>query len=320
MSEARPDTLWPSELLARWEVEGAEAGTPNLAATLALPDAVARHLEQVYTPLAGRLAHHISENPRPLVLGINGAQGTGKSTAAQVLACLLERRGLRVCRLSIDDLYLTRAERGRLAQKIHPLLATRGVPGTHDLPLGMALLDALLNAGEDTPVAVPRFDKASDDRCAVSDEWRGRPQLIVFEGWCVGAIPQPETALREPVNDLERKEDPDGRWREYVNRQLAAYQPLFQRLDYLVLLRAPSFEQVYQWRAGQEAALAQRLTREGRGASRIMDAGQLRRFIGHYERLTRWMLAEMPARADLVLSLNAAHRVASIRPGPGGRL
>ncbi len=321
MSKARPDrALWPPELLARWEVKDAEAVMPDLAATLALPDTVARHLGEVYGPLAERLAQHILEQPRPLVLGINGAQGTGKSTAAEVLAALLERRGLRVCRLSIDDLYLTRAEREQLAQQIHPLLATRGVPGTHEVALGMHLLDALLSAGEDTPVTVPRFDKANDDRFAAGDIWRGRPHLIVFEGWCVGARPQPEEALREPVNELERQEDADGHWRAFVNRQLTVYQPLFQRLDFLLLLRAPSFEQVYQWRAEQEAVLAQRLAREGRAASRVMDAAQLRRFIGHYERLTRWMLMEMPTRADLVLSLNAAHRVASISPGPGGRL
>lgn len=312
------ESMWPQALYRVW-MAGAHPGgdSHELARALGLDGAVAAHLRAVYEPLAARLADRVSAGPR--VLGINGAQGTGKSTAARVLEWLLAERGYRVCRLSIDDFYLPRDERRTLARDVHPLLATRGVPGTHDWRLGRRLLDRLLEADETTRLELPRFDKARDDR-AGPEPWRGRADLIVLEGWCVGARPQPVDALAEPVNGLERSEDPDGRWRAFVNRSLSDYQALFARLDALVMLRAPSFEQVLQWRGEQEATLARRLRADGRSPAGLMDGAALRRFIQLYERLTHWMLKEMPARADLLLSLNPEHRVHAIHCPEDSRL
>lgn len=317
--------LWPGNLLRDWQVSEpqVEAGVAGeLATQLALPATVAEHLVAVYAPLAERLAQRLPGMDEPPVLGINGAQGTGKSTAADVLAKLLERRGFQVCCLSIDDLYLTRAERQRLAEAVHPLLQTRGVPGTHDLALGRELLAALKSAGPSARTAIPRFDKARDDRKPPQewDVWPGRPDLIVFEGWCVGARPDSEASLSEPVNELESREDPDGRWRRYAHTQLGDYQALFEMLDYLVMLKAPSFDQVYQWRSEQEAALAAHLAAQGVDAPNLMSTSDLKRFIQHYERMTRWILQEMPERADLLLELNAAHRVHRISAPEGERL
>ncbi len=230
----------------------------------------------------------------PFVLGLCGAQGSGKSTLAAAVVEAARARGLAAATLSLDDLYLTRAERAVLAREVHPLLATRGVPGTHDVALGLDLL-ARLDAGE--AVNLPRFDKATDDRApeAAWDAVAPRLDLLVFEGWCVGAVAQAEDALAEPVNALEASEDADGRWRTWVNARLAAdYQRLFARIDALVLLAAPGFEVVAQWRLEQERA----------GAG-VMDAGAVARFVQYYERLTRHILAEMPARADLVIHLSA---------------
>jgi len=127
--------------------------------------------------------------------------------------------------------------------------------------------------------------------------FQGPADVVIFEGWCVGARPQPRDALRAPINALERDEDPDGRWRSFVNTALAAaYPPLFEAHDALVLLQAPGFEVVAGWRAQQEARLRERT---GGG----MDAAQIARFVAHYERLTRWILEEMPARADAVFRL-----------------
>ncbi|WP_347330866.1 phosphoribulokinase [Marinimicrobium locisalis] len=316
MSELLSDTqppLWPPALLEEWGVLGREAPADEatLARQLDLPEPVIQHLVGVYGPLTERLARRLPTFDQPMVLGINGAQGTGKSTAAEVIAHMLELRGFSVCRLSIDDLYLTRAERAELAQSVHPLLATRGVPGTHDVRLGLQLLSDLAEAGPATHLSIPRFDKARDDRRPESqwEPWQGRPHLVVFEGWCVGARPQPEEALTEPMNELERTEDPDGRWRRYVNEQLKGYEALFSQLDDLLMLKAPSFEQVYQWRSEQEEALARTMAAKGEETAGLMSSAQLRRFIDHYERLTRWILTEMPERADLVFSLNRQHRV-----------
>lgn len=256
---------------------------------------------------------------RPLVVGINGAQGAGKSTLCRLLQIILQREfGLRVAGFSIDDLYLTRAEREDLARTVHPLLATRGVPGTHDVALGLRTLEALRKARRGEGVPVPAFDKARDDRRPEA-QWplfRGPAEMILFEGWCVGASPQAEEALAEPVNDLERREDADGAWRRYVNRRLAgAYAGLFAEVDLLIMLEIPGMESVFEWRGRQERQLAEemRVSATDSSALRLMDEATLRRFIMHYERLTRHMLTEMPGRADVVLRLNERHAIDGVR-------
>lgn len=232
---------------------------------------------------------------RPLILGLCGAQGSGKSTLATGLQTQMEAEGRRTAILSLDDLYLSGAARAQLAAAVHPLFSTRGVPGTHDAVRGIAILDAA-KAGE--TLLLPRFDKGRDEPFA-QDEAAGPVDLLIFEGWCVGARPQAESALAAPVNALERCEDPDAVWRRHVNRQLwGIYAELFARIDRLVLLAAPDFGVVRDWRGQQEEALW------ASKASGAMDAAQLDRFVRHYERLTRHILAEMPGRADLTLSLD----------------
>lgn len=230
-------------------------------------------------------------------IGISGAQGSGKTTLVTALAEQLAMRGLRVAVMSLDDIYLTRAARLALAHEVHPLFVTRGVPGTHDIGLGLATLDAL-ERGE--PAPLPRFDKVSDERLPRC-QWPRVPEateVLLFEGWCLGASPQEEAALAEPVNALERLEDPEGIWRRAANARLAGdYQALFARLDRLVLLAAPGWEVVAKWREQQEAEL------RAKGGSAVMDAAQVARFIQHYERLTRHILATMPGYADLVVRL-----------------
>lgn len=314
MNNFDPRLLWP----AHFDIEREELPDTLIDAVgtrLLLSREVATYLCHLYIPLAAHLAERAENSAEPLLLGINGAQATGKSTAAEILVCLLwERHGLRSCSLSIDDIYLTRAERRDLAERIHPLLMTRGVPGTHDLTLARQLFAALRAAGPATETAIPRFDKAADDRLAPErgDTFVGRPDIVVFEGWCVGAVPQPETELERPCNNLEREEDAECRWRRYVNRRLEDYQSLFGQLDTLVMLRAPSFEQVFQWRSLQERKLRDSLGPEQLKTSRVMTDEQLRVFISHYERLTRWILSELPERADVVLQLNPQHRVDNI--------
>lgn len=250
---------------------------------------------------------------KPLVIGICGSQGSGKSTVCETLTNRLSQSGVSVANLSLDDLYLPLAERVRLSEQVHPLLRTRGVPGTHDVALGMVTLDALSRT---QTVRLPRFDKASDDRRPPWD-WdtvAGPAQLVLFEGWCVGARPQSEAALLQPVNELEATEDVDGRWRRYVNGSLAGiYVPLFARIDLLVLLAAPSFDVVLKWRTQQERALRAQVQQAGGSTRGVMSDAAVARFIQHYERLTRHTLAEMPERADLVIRLADDRSVAGWR-------
>jgi D-glycerate 3-kinase len=251
---------------------------------------------------------------RTLVVGLNGAQGCGKSTLAARLQDVLEHdAGRRAAVLALDDFYLTRAERAALAGRVHPLLATRGVPGTHDVALLQRTLARLRTLRESERVEVPRFVKALDDRAPAGD-WgavAGPVDLVLLEGWCVGTPPQSAAELAAPVNALEAQEDADGRWRAWVNQQLATtYAALFGQLDRLVFLRAPGFEVVHGWRLEQEAGNA-----AAAGAAALSPAA-LERFIAHYERLTRHALRVLPARADVVLNLDARRRVTAARyPG-----
>lgn len=230
-----------------------------------------------------------------------GAQGSGKTTLARAAAV---RFG--AAQISIDDVYLTRAEREALAGEVHPLLLTRGPPGTHDLGLLGRLIDHLSAAGPDELTRLPDFDKRGDDR-RPETEWRvfrGRPRAVLVDAWCLGATPQTEAELAAPVNALEAERDPDGTWRRWVNDQVAGpYAAFADRFDAILFLAAPGFEVVLDWRCEQEADLLG-------VAPEALPADERERlavFIQHYERLTRHMLAG-GVRADVTVRLDAARR------------
>jgi len=270
-----------------------------------LPAGFAAEIERLHAPLADRIAA-VAMGPA-FVVGICGPQGSGKSTTVRVVAALLEARGLKTATLSLDDLYLPLADREALARDVHPLLRTRGVPGTHDVALGLAVLDGLAGEGG---TALPRFDKAADDRAPV-ETWpvvEGPVDVVLLEGWCVGARPEPSEALAAPVNALERERDAGGTWRAHVDAALAGpYRALFGRLDLLVLFIAPDFATVLAWRREQEAKLRARLAETGQ-AGRAMSDDEVAVFVQHYERLTRHIAREMPPRADIVIALDADRR------------
>ena len=280
----------------------------GLIASERLPSDYAGIVERHWVPLAARIATMPRTAGRGPLVAVSGAQGSGKSTLCLILETLLQsRHGLRAATLSLDDCYLTRAERQALARAVHPLLATRGVPGTHDAGLAERTIDALL-AGRG-PVAVPRFDKAIDDRMPES-RWPvidAPVDVLLFEGWCVGATPETAAALAVPVNALEMQEDIDGGWRAYVNAALAGpYAPLFDRRDLLIMLQPPGFAAVLGWRQLQETKLR---ARTGGG---MPDAG-VARFVMHYERLTNHLLRTLPAAADVVVTVDAGHGIAAVR-------
>jgi len=277
-----------------------------------LPESFRDVAENHYLPLCQQVKNWRKEkksaSEQPLVLGINGAQGTGKSTLADFIAEVLTFEvGAEVAVLSIDDFYLTKEDRNKLAKDIHPLLATRGVPGTHDLPLAFKTINSLI-AGK-AGVHLPRFSKSVDER-ATEDVWpitNGPVDLIILEGWCVGSIPEVEDSLEEPINELELEEDQAAYWRTYVNDCLKGeYQVLYSLLDKLIMLKAPNFECVYNWRLEQEQKL---LAKVGHEASGIMNEDQIARFIQHYERLTRHNLDVLPKVADQVLVLKPDHGI-----------
>lgn len=245
---------------------------------------------------------------QPPVFGIAGLQGSGKSTLAKQLVVEGKAQGLGVVAVSLDDFYLNPRERLALAAAIHPLLATRGPPGTHDLALACRTLDALrrlpirATPGVE-PLRLPQFDKRSDRRLPPSrcPGVAQRPDLIVFEGWFLGVSPQSADALVAPVNTLERDEDRDGAWRRFCNEALAHYAPLWCRIDRLLFLHGPGFEVVPDWRWQQEQALA-----TGKHAG--MTEAEVARFVRLFERISLHALATLPRVADHVIALDADRR------------
>ncbi|GAB2593037.1 kinase [Dyella jejuensis] len=269
-----------------------------------LPDASTQN-----QALAGHLLDHyagrIARTHRPYVLGLSGLQGSGKSTLARVIKAQAEHRGWPTDVLSLDDFYYSRSERDVLAHQVHPLLRTRGVPGTHEIELLLSVLAALPHASDKLPVTWPRFDKGRDTRMPPS-RWPRivrPPRLVVMEGWALGLRPQLDSALEQPVNELERTEDQDGRWRHWVNKQLRAYQPLWRKLDALVVLQAPNWDVVRHWRGETEKELL------ARKAPLAMDAAAMKHFLALFERLSRHALATLPVLADTCVEYDAGRHV-----------
>lgn len=237
---------------------------------------------------------------KPLVVAVAGAQGSGKSTLSRLLKDLLESVfDVSVADISLDDFYLSRADREELAAKVHPMLRVRGVPGTHDIKL---LADVMGRLREGLDTEAPVFDKSEDDRSPTGRRISGA-SVVLCEGWCWGATPQTTRQLEVSVNSLEQAEDPNGTWRHYVNAALQDYQAVFAS-DALVFLQVPDMDAVYRWRWQQEQVT-------NSGGSATMNEHEVRQFIAYYERITRWMLEECPSRADVTIRLDEGHRVQS---------
>ena len=254
--------------------------------------------------LAVNIARLASESAQQaIIVSIAGAQGTGKSTMSRLLASMLQDCfNTSTTILSLDDFYLPLEYRQQIAADIHPLLSVRGVPGTHDLALMEKVLADLLQGRS---VEVPVFDKGEDDR---NSRWQAAEPatVILCEGWCWGAVPEPQERLMHPINDLERTQDPAGLWRRYVNEQLSQYQSVF-RASAQVFFRAPSVEAIVRWRFQQEQELASR-----GGGSKVMSEMEVRQFVAYYERITGWMLEEMTGRASVVVALDEGHSIQDV--------
>ncbi len=252
-----------------------------------------------------------------VVFGVQGAQGSGKSTCSEFFKAIFEHEfGLKTAVLSIDDFYLTHKERQDLSKRVHPLLATRGVPGTHDIDLTLQTINALSSANDASNTAIPRFDKAFDDR-KPREEWDyifGKVDIIILEGWFIGLTCPELKTLDNPINELEENEDPDKVWRTYVHQQLNLYQAIFKQLDKLLVLKAPSFDCIYHWRLNQEEKLIASLNASNNKKSHSPDVKTLsprevRRFIAHFERLTEHALVSLPRQADWCLHLNENQKI-----------
>ncbi|MFQ3236336.1 MAG: D-glycerate 3-kinase [Paraglaciecola sp.] len=262
-----------------------------------------------YIPLAEKLHQHHHGANKTFYVGLNGSQGSGKSTLADFMKTYLyDKHKLNVVVMSLDDFYLDQSKRLALSIKVHPLFKTRGVPGTHNTAYAKQLLSDLGKIHK--KLALPRFDKATDnpkpEKCWPTTQTP--VDIVIFEGWCWGVEAQKDASLTTPINELERCEDETAVWRRYVNRQLAThYQPLYPLMDFWIMLKAPSFKDVYAWRLEQEQKLIAATTNDK--AQGLMDPRQISRFIQHYQRLTEHGLETLAGKCDWVFELDPSRNI-----------
>ena len=274
-----------------------------------LNDIFRRNVTDYFNAYAHRLAQIAEASARPIIVGLNGAQGSGKSTLSQYLSQMMPMLlGVDCHVLSIDDFYLSKAKRKRLAASVHPLLGIRGVPGTHDVPRLLDALAGFIDPGIQS-VTVPIFDKLKDDRTKNVQRIQksARPTVILFEGWCVGVPAQHQLALSVPASSFEFSNDNNGVWRSYVNERLGGdYVDVFKLLDRLSMLKPPCFEAVYDWRVDQEIRLVARRREDSSDTSiRGMSVKQVGEFVENFRRLTCHAIEVLPDLADETWELQA---------------
>lgn len=274
-----------------------------------LPEKFKLTAQEHYQPLAERIFSQFTKNNGAYFVGINGCQGSGKSTLTDFIAeYLATTYQLTIVVMSLDDFYFTGKKRQQLADDIHPLLATRGVPGTHDMTMLASTLTKL--KAQQTGFAIPRFNKATDEPYPEA-QWpivKKPADIILLEGWCWGVKPQTDEQLKAPVNELELKHDSKGKWRHYVNQQLKNnYQPLYKTMNFWLALQAPSFDCVYQWRLEQEQKLQDK--NMGLPNLKIMKSAGILNFTQYFQRLSVQACLSISQSADAVFYLDYARNI-----------
>ncbi len=271
-------------------------------------------LRDLWLPLAMQLQawrHQIyDQSQRPLIQGILGGQGTGKTTLAAVLAQILKTLGLQVCQISIDDLYKTYGDRQRL-QQVDPRFCWRGPPGTHDVDLGIAVLQQLRQS---QPAEVPRFDKSAHggmgDRAL--PELVAKADIVFLEGWFVGVRPVDPIAFDTAPPPLVTAAD--RAFAREVNDRLRDYLPLWDLLDRLIVLAPTDYRYSKQWRREAE----HRMMATGKPG---MSDAEIDRFVEYFWRslhpeLFITPLLDQSSPADYVIEIDAAHSpIRLYRPG-----
>ncbi len=268
-------------------------------------------LDKFYLPISEMIKEEYYKKKKTKIIGLTGGQGTGKSTISNILKIILkEAYKLDTVIFSIDDFYKTFRERKKMSKKFNNLFLTRGVPGTHDTKMLFQCIKNLKN-NNIKKLTIPKFDKSIDDR-TVKSKWlkvKKKPNIVIFEGWCVGATAQKNKDLNFSLNKLEKDKDKKKVWRKKVNLELKKdYKKIFKLIDKLIFLKVPSFKYVFKWRLLQEKKL--RITSKG---DKTMTDKQIKDFIMYYERLTKHMLKILPNKADTVITIDKKHMLKSIK-------
>ena len=245
---------------------------------------------------------------KPLIIGLAGGQGSGKTTISSILTLILQKYfKLKVFKVSIDDFYKTRKDRKLLSKNKHPLLMTRGVPGTHDMGLILKFFKKI-KSNNFKELKIPKFDKAIDDRYKKGSWYKikSKPDVVIFEGWCVGAKPQSYSIIKKPINNLEKNEDKHMIWRKHVNNKLKKeYKKIFSKIDQFIFIKIPNFKVVFKWRSLQESKIKKNLNIN----KKIMSRNELKRFIMFYERITLQMIKDLSKSASILMILKKNQEV-----------
>jgi len=267
-------------------------------------------VDEILVKHKNRSIRNLENTSLPVFIGINGCQGSGKSTLANYLVTLLRRKfQLKALSFSLDDFYYAKNKRSELAKKVHPLLTTRGVPGTHDID---KLKNVLIALEKGSKCVIPRFDKATDNPKAYCDfeHINTAVDIVIVEGWCWGAPPQKKQQLECAINLLEKAQDPLVIWRNYINDQIKQYyQCLYKKMDIWVMLKAPSFDSVYRWRLEQENKLKQEYKKDDPANSSIMSEAQVLTFIQYFQRITEHCLETLPEKVDFAYQLDGNRNI-----------
>ena len=267
-----------------------------------------KNLKKNYIPISFWIEKKYKEKGKTLFLGLSGGQGSGKTTITGILKIILKIFFKRnVCITSIDHFYKTLDERKMMSKKIHPLFKTRGVPGTHDIRLVKKFFNNI-KKNKFKEFKIPKFDKSTDDRMK-NKYWSKitkKPEIVILEGWCVGAKPQSNSLIKKPINILEKKEDRRMIWRKFVNEKIKTeYKKVFSMIDNLIFLKVPNFDMVFKWRSLQEVKLKKRSHLN----KKIMTYNQIKRFIMSYQRITLQMIKDLSKSASVVMFLKKNHEI-----------
>ena len=270
-----------------------------------------KNLKKTYIPMSFWIENKYKKKGRTLFLGFSGGQGSGKTTTAGILKIILKKFFKREIHVSsIDDFYKTLDDRNKMSNKIHPLFKIRGVPGTHDINLVKNFFN-FIKKKKFKKIKLPKFEKATDDRLK-KKYWfyiKKKPEIVILEGWCVGAKPQLNSLIKKPINILEKYKDKDLTWRKYVNEKLKKeYRKLFEMIDHFIFIKIPSFDMVLKWRFIQE----NKLRKVSYLKKKIMSYNEIKRFIMFYERITLQMTKDLSKSASVVMLLKKNHEIKKI--------
>ena len=267
-----------------------------------------KSLKKFYIPISFWIENKYRKKGKTLFLGFSGGQGSGKTTVVKILKIILKKFFKRKIHISsIDDFYKTLKARNKMSYTKHSLFKTRGVPGTHDINM-IKKFFYFIKKKNFKKIQLPKFDKSIDDRLK-KKYWfniKERPEIVILEGWCVGAKPQSNSLIKKPINILEKYEDKNLIWRKHVNEKLKReYKKFFSMIDYYIFMKIPNFNMVFKWRLLQE----KKLRKKSQFKKKIMSYNEIKRFIMFYQRITLQMIKDLSKSASIIMLLKKNHEI-----------